>query len=52
VRTGVQGGGGFGAHGHSEMEIISYVLEGAVEDKDSIGTGSVIRPGDVRRATR
>lgn len=44
-------GAGFDTHGHRDMEIITYVLEGGIAHKDSLGTGSVIRPGDVQRMT-
>jgi hypothetical protein len=45
----IAAGRGFGMHGHRNMEIITYVLDGAIEHKDSMGNGSIIRPGNVQR---
>jgi hypothetical protein len=45
----VQPGMGFGTHGHQDMEIISYVLDGQLQHKDNMGNGTIIRPGDVQR---
>jgi quercetin 2,3-dioxygenase len=45
----VAAGAGFGTHGHRDMEIVSYVLDGALAHQDSLGNGSVLRPGDVQR---
>lgn len=47
----VQPGRGFGMHGHRDMEIVTYVLEGALEHRDSMGNGSVIRAGELQRMT-
>ena len=45
----IQPGQGFGTHGHQDMEIVTYILDGALEHKDSMGNGSVLRPGEVQR---
>jgi len=45
----VQAGRGFGTHSHRDMEIVTYVLEGELQHRDNMGTGSIIRPGEVQR---
>lgn len=45
----IQASKGFGTHGHRDMEIITYIIQGALEHKDSVGNGSIIRPGEVQR---
>src|SRR5689334_13528306 len=47
----VRPGHGFGTHGHRDMEIVSYVLSGALEHRDSLGHGAVLRPGELQRIT-
>lgn len=47
----VAGGGGFGTHPHRDMEIITYIISGALEHRDSLGNGAVMRPGEVQRMT-
>ena len=47
----VEPGQGFGTHGHNDMEIVSYVLDGELEHKDSMGNGEVLRPGEFQRIT-
>ena len=44
----IQPGGGFGTHPHSDMEIFTYVIEGQLEHKDSMGNGAIIKPGNLQ----
>jgi len=47
----IEGGKGFGTHPHENMEIVTYIIEGELEHKDSMGNGSIIRPGELQRMT-
>ncbi|QYE34771.1 pirin family protein [Polymorphobacter sp. PAMC 29334] len=47
----IAGGAGFGEHGHADMEIVSYIVSGAMAHKDSMGNATIIRPGEIQRMT-